>query len=245
MSKIQKLLIATYLPLSVISKFYKLGDLCKIIKLGNYKNDDILRNIPDFITLCSTGNLEMVKISLKAGHYLSTEGLKWAVEAGHLKVVQYLCEKSMVPNCEICFLAAYKGHLDILKYFSENNILRVGEYDICWGTKKDKFYTYHDYQKYLTQYNLKPILEYPILEWCASGGNLETLKFLISLGLIPSEKTLNIAGKFGYLPIVDYLIRTGVTPTFSTLILAYNNNKIEVVTYLQKLNEYYKKNLLF
>lgn len=82
-----------------------------------------------------------------------------------------------------------------------------------------------------------PTLDFIDIDKEAGAGNLETVKYLYSKGVTPTEKGADLAAEHGYLDIVKFLMSEQIYPTFYGRHKARKNGHKEVEKYIYKTLE--------
>lgn len=96
--------------------------------------------------------------------------------------------------------------------------------------KKDKD---KNKDKYLT---IEKIKESNLIDKYCLNGELEIIKFLVSIGHMYSDRTMEIAIKYGHLDIIKYLNNNGVRCNEYCIFLAMKLENQEIINYILKSN---------
>jgi hypothetical protein len=106
----------------------------------------------------------------------------WAAKCGNLELIKYLHENDMYIDMEAQQCAAREGHLDCLKYITENCYKKVGLYTADFAAMGGHL----DCLKYL--YDRGVLWDVETTAYAARGGHIDCLRFLHENGC-PSEAT--------------------------------------------------------
>jgi ankyrin repeat protein len=117
-------------------------------------------------------------------------------------------------NKNILLWAIGHGCLDVVQYFIFKTQVKINEYH--FGSVA--------------------------LEYASKLGNLEIVRYLISVGVEANNEAITLACAEGHLEVVKYLVSCGSNFSYRdyySLRIAHTNNHIEVVNYLKSLGEQY------
>ena len=139
-------------------------------------------------------------------HTLGNRGLKLASKYGQLITVQYLIEKGAIVDNKILHLAVKKGHLPIIRYLTENKLVKCELKDTL---------------DLAIQMNHLEIIEYLVEQ----GASIHH----------PDDETLIHASARGHLELVKYFVEQNVDIHYKdeyALYLAFIYGNLETVKYL-------------
>ena len=74
--------------------------------------------------------------------------------------------------------------------------------------------------------------ELPNIDIAGQNGHLETIKYLIEYGIVPTDWIMRWASEYGHLEVVVYLVEMGTVPTNNAIISANRNGHLDMVEYL-------------
>jgi len=148
----------------------------------------------EFVNACDKGDLEIVKVLIIRGEYITDVGLQSACVHGHLNIVKYLVQEGADANSDGGYPLIYAcehGHLDIVKYLVENGAnvyeecslalssaiesdhLEIVKYFVEQGFDFERKNSYVDEEENLV------VEESTILEDCCKGGHIRIAIYLL------------------------------------------------------------------
>jgi len=176
------------------------------------------------------GHLNIVKYMSKYFYNLN-EVLNIACTRGHLNIVKYLLEELKIPITIDLSIGCCSGNMELIKYIltkSPKNNKNQFLYTFLSKNLECVKFLYNIYKNQLTLNDLNFALE----DACKTG-NIEIVKFLLSLNANNYDAAFISACQYGYLDIVKlfYPYIKNITNGFQ---LACQCNNINVVKFLIK-----------
>ncbi|CAK4117511.1 unnamed protein product [Aphanomyces euteiches] len=160
------------------------------------------------------GHVEVVKFFL--GLPVKSEPRDWfdyireSCHEGHVAIVQVLWVYGDAPRSHACLhleTAARRGHLDIVRFFIEQNRVEKVEQGLVAAATNGHL----EIVKFLVEHNFIEQVQHAAQE-AASNGHLYIVKYLVERGLdIDLEPAFIAAAKNGHLSVVKYCGCQGAT----------------------------------
>jgi len=217
-----------------IFMMYELEKLCLDNSNDNNSNDnnnDDSSNIPRITSECHQffpkqdvvnllarkGQIELIeRISkyeflmedniTKICYFPNVDGANLAAKNGLLKLAVWLDQRGIRPNSQGLNMAAYEGHIHILRYFTNELQMDFISED-----------TSSDIQDNLKLSNIKRtgqiiLPDQATVDTLCNYNHIHIIKFLVDKGLLPSQAGANNAIGLGNLGLLDYLYSINILP---------------------------------
>ena len=152
---------------------------------------------------------------------------------GRLMELKILKEINKLPNQEGANLAAWHGHLEVLKWMKENNLPLPDQQGANWAAQNGHL----EVLKWMKENNL-PLPDQYSANWAAQNGHLEVLKWMRENNLVlPDRDGANWAAEYGHLEVLKWMKENNLPfPTQYGAILAAAMDHEEVLSWLASQN---------
>lgn len=204
-------------------------------------NNATYYNQPMIIQMCLKDNIKPNKITMNnvitSGNIYYTEkfmslGLKpnrnhlnLAIEHGHFNIVKLLHYKIKFTKDSMSLAVKY-DQIDIIKFIISTGSVELDTYNL----KTAILYEYTEIVKLALSYKLK--VNHDDLHLALSNNNNDICLILLDNGVIPSERTINLAVRRGYIEIMKMFILCGCKLTMNTLndaVLVGNQSMVQLI----------------
>jgi ankyrin repeat protein len=132
---------------------------------------------------------------------------------------QHADKENIIEEQKLNYNLVPDTELLMYSYLPLEEILTIFKDDLIMRNKILKIYPY----------------ELPSIEVATLNGDLETLKYLVSLGIKLKPVLMEMASQNGHLEIVKYLVSIDVKPTSDAINYASANGHLEIIKYLVSL----------
>ncbi|XP_065682445.1 alpha-latrotoxin-Lhe1a-like [Hydra vulgaris] len=195
----------------------------------NFRGPDDLINI-----VAKEGYLYLIKYLISQNYKVNENVFIKAVENDHLHILEYLHSKSNLrgPDDLINF-AAKNGHLNVIKYLISLNY-KVNKIAFIEAIKNEHlcYWNKVDFVAAIGKKGTEDIIDY-----AATEGHLDVVKYLISLNYKVDQYAFINATKNGYLDILDYFhFELNLRGPENLIDYAIKEEYLNVIKYLISLN---------
>lgn len=157
-----------------------------ILKYGNSLNPPVLPNVDEILQAANFGHVNIIKYLLENHLELIDVSIANAsVASGNIELVKYLMDNDIYPDEDGANRAVWYGKIDMLKFLATLNppIYPVSGADIAVNNG------HLDMLKYLHEHHIDVLHNSPrVFEEAVEFGNLDILKYLVSIGIHPYDK---------------------------------------------------------
>lgn len=160
--------------------------------------------------------------------YFDGETSNIAAYSGHLEILKWLQQKNQHINIipSIVDRAASGGHLDCIKWLYSQGYKATG-YGIAWASNSG----YLNCVKWLYENKVQP---QQTLDHVARYGHLETVKFLHEIGVRCTDFAMDWAAENGHLECIKFLHSISAPCLYTAIDKAIINNHLDVAKYLHE-----------
>lgn len=169
----------------------------------------------------------ILKESSSNGEELLTYGLAGAIEGNHTELSKFFLEKNVKVSDKVLTAAAKNGRPEVLNFFEYNTIKRK-KYGLVGAARGGHLELV---KKFLSEIPIGDISLDEVLEQGAASGNLDLVKYIISLGVTDLDDALVESIRKNHFNIFKYIL--DLDRILSTALLyssVYGN--LEITKYL-------------
>lgn len=177
---------------------------------------------------------------LKAVQFLHTlkktckdEAILLAIENGHLEVVKFLLSIG-VFHPDAFNWACQAGHLEIIKYIHSMNKFNICEcYYDCEHNYAMNLACSNGHLEVVIFLHSIGVIFYNAIAYASSTGQMEVIKYLLSVKITCSTDAIDWASRYGHLQVVKYLHDIGAPYSQSSIYWAKRNKHLAVIDFLK------------
>lgn len=178
-------------------------------------------------------------MTMKPNYKWNEQAFVFGIKYNRLEILKWLNEQKCPWDEKTCDKAAYRGHLDIIRWALEDQKFKCSTLWCRIAAEQGKI---HIVQWAHEKGYIDPTNTYYLCTWIATGGNLELLKWACATGYPLNRTVCRNAAQFGRLEILKWAIEQGchwhhiITPRLHEFAAKFGHPHI--VQWLQENNIY-------